>query len=285
MKRWVIILLTALLQEPVWAKNCVSLTVTSDPNYPPISWQDKQNPHRIIGVAIEIVELAMADKGVKVESKYKGPWKRVLASTDSVDMISGLYISEERRALLHFVQPPFMSDPNVIFVKEGHGFPFKSWEDLKGKKGGARLGDSFGVEFDEFAKQHLNLERVGQFEQLYGMTMAGRLDYFLYGLYPGISLAEELNLNRQLEFLPTPITEEGIYIAFSKTSNCIGYADYLSEKIKQYSKEGLLGELIQKYMATWEKQNKPANSPKVNHTTPMQQPETRLFLLTIPAIL
>jgi len=256
MKRFAFLLvLTAWSAGSAWAAGCDRIVVSSDPDYPPISWRDREHPQQIIGVAIEIVERAFAEKNIKVESRYVGPWKRVLADRAQLDVIAGLYLTAPRQAYLNFIEPPVMSDPSVIFVRTGTLIAFRHWQDLAAYKGAVRLGDSFGERFDRFATGHLRLEKVRQFEQLSRMTIAGHVDYFIYGLYPGLAMTEKLGLNRQLEHLSPPVSEEKIYIALTKHSKCLAYAGFLQRKVQEYVKQVLPQALSKKYLTIWKQQS------------------------------
>jgi polar amino acid transport system substrate-binding protein len=240
----------------VRAEDCRSIIVTSDPDYPPISWRDNENPDKIIGVAVEIIEQAFAGTGIQVEAKYAGPWKRALLSVlgGEVDLIVGLYENQKRKADMDYVYPPFMEEPVSVFVITGDAFGFEQWTDLKGKVGGVRAGDSFGTAFDGFARQHLNLEPVGEFEQLYKMASAGRIAYFLYGYYSGLALTEKMGINENIEILKHPVVMESLYVAFSRDSECRIHKVFLSEKIQEFVAEGLVDDLIRKYQDIWEAQ-------------------------------
>lgn len=238
------------------AVDCRHIIVTSDPDYPPISWRDKENPEKIIGVAVEIIEQAFAETAIDIEVKYAGPWKRALLSVagGEIDLILGLYENQERKADMDYVYPAFMDEPVSVFVKTGEAFGFGQWLDLKGKIGGIRAGDSFGTDFDEFARQHLKLESVGGFEQLYKMTSAGRITYFLYGYYSGLALAEKLGINENIESLEHPVVLESLYVAFSKKSKCTIHNEFLGKKIAGFVADGLVDDLILKYQGIWEAQ-------------------------------
>jgi polar amino acid transport system substrate-binding protein len=263
MKFLLLLILTAVLSGQVYASDCQKIVITSDPDYPPISWRDRSNPEKIIGVAIELIETAFRELGIVVESRYVGPWKRTLkiAKDGKVDMIAGLYLTEERKLSFDYVFPPCMSDPTVVFVMKGETFSFKKWEDLVGLTGGARLGDSYGEKFDTFAKDHLKLERVVGFEQLYKKLKARRNRYMLYGLYPGLVQAEELGVRENLEYLSNFIISEGIYIAFSKQSSCTIYNEFLGKKLQEYIDASLPEALMEKYLEIWREQTKISSEP------------------------
>ncbi len=257
------LLISSCCNDPVFgdmahAGSCQRIVVTSDPDYPPISWRDKENPDRIIGVAIEILERAFAGTGIAVDVKYTGPWKRALLCTANgqVDMISGLYENQERKIELEYVYPAFMADPVSVFVLAGETFFFEKWSDLQGRKGGVRAGDSFGNEFDAFAQKHLMLESVSEFEQMYKMASAGRIAYFIYGYYSGRAFAEKMGINDHIEILERPVVREPLFVAFSPYSSCLRHKKFLSEKIREFVNTGLVDELILKYQTIWKEQMK-----------------------------
>ena len=237
---------------------CQRIVVTSDPDYPPISWRDKENPDKIIGVAVEIIETAFAETGVQVEAKYTGPWKRALLSVVNghVDMISGLYENQERQLEMEFVYPAFMADPVSVFVITGKEFNFEKWSDLQGRKGAVRAGDSFGNEFDRFARKYLILESVNEFGQLYKMASADRIAYFIYGYYSGLAFAEKKGVRDHIKTLERPIVREPLFVAFSRHSSCVAHKKFLSEKIRELVNAGLVDELIVKYQNIWKEQVK-----------------------------
>ncbi len=224
--------------------------ISSDPDYPPISWRDPEHPDRIIGVAIELVEMAFKELNIPVESRYVGPWRRTLydAQAGKIDVVAGVYINEERKTYMEFVQPSVMDDPTVVFVMKGRGFPFEGWQDLIGRLGGARIGDSFGEEVDRRLQENLTIEWVPSFEMLYRKVEGERNQYFVYGLYPGMDAAEKMGIRSKLEHLKTPLVTEGIYIAISKKSPFLRYRDILGQKLHDYVERKVPDLLVEKYL-------------------------------------
>lgn len=257
MKNFLFLVIIALLfPGSVNAAECRKVIITSDPEYPPISWRDPENPETIIGVAIEMAKMAFNEIGIEVESKYVGPWERVQHNAESgnVDMISGIYLNEKRKNYLDYVYPACMSDPSVIFVMKGQTFKFEKWEDLIGLTGGIRIGDSFGEAFDKFGKEKLKIEKVKSFNLLFKKLQHRRNRYFVYGLYPGLAYAEELGVRDNLEYLAKPVTDEYIYMAFSKKSLCKSHQEIIGKKIAKYIKNGVPEKLVKKYLKIWKKQ-------------------------------
>jgi polar amino acid transport system substrate-binding protein len=72
-----------------------------------------------------------------------GTWAdaQAAARDGKADMIFGIYYNDERATYLDYVQPAFIFDPVVVFVK-GKEFPFKGQDHLIGKKGVTNQGES-----------------------------------------------------------------------------------------------------------------------------------------------
>jgi len=220
--------------------------------YPPFMWKEGEN---IIGVGAELTSSIFEEINIKVDCKYIGPWKRVQheARNGRLDLILGIYKNEDRIKYLTYPEESYTSDPVVIFVKKGKSFFFSGWEDLIGKKGGAIIGDSFGQDFDSFAKKNLNVYRMVKIQNGLWMLNLSRLEYMIYGLYPGRIRAIEIGLKNKIEYLPIPLIESNAYQAFSKKSKFIKYLPYFNQRIAELKADGTVLKLIEKYMSRWEK--------------------------------
>ena len=247
---------------PAWAQGPGRvIRVTGNADYPPLTWQDRKDPEKVTGFAIELLELAFKDLGIQVAGTYVGPWARAQANvrTGQVDMLAGAYITEERQTYMDYVTPPFVMDPTVIFVRKGDPLKFERWEDLIGLKGGAPIGNSFGEKFDQFEKAYLDVERVPVLDQAFGKLLAGRSRYVVYGLYPGLAEAEAAGLRDKLSYLPDSVISEGLYFTISKKSpfDTPEVRAYLSKKVKEFARQKLPERLMEKYLKLWREQNAP----------------------------
>ncbi len=233
---------------------CVGIAYSEDvlissgnQSYPPSSWQEGE---AIIGVAAELTQMIFADLGIKTESKYLGPWKRVQKETSEglIDVITTIYKNKEREEYLDYPETPYMDDPNVIWVWKGKTFPFEKKEDLIGKIGLAVLGDSYGDEFDKFVAEKLTIERVSKLLLNFKKLEAERGDYMPYGLHSGIIAAKQYGYDGKLEYLPKPLLSEGMYIAISKKSKFRKYLPELEKGIRKYKNDGTIDRMILKYI-------------------------------------
>lgn len=227
-----------------------TIIISGHPEYPPITWQEG---NKIVGVAIELVQTIFTELNVPYKVVPTGPWARVQMNAEKgrIDVITSLYINPDRQSYMHFCEF-FMIDPVSIFVLKGKTFPFKKWEDLIGKKGNTVRGESYGKNFDSFIIERLEIERVTTVAQNFFKLEKERIDYAIIGLYPGLSNASIIGFKEKIEVLPQNITEENLYMAFSKKSKHIKLIPQVNEIIIRLKKEGLIDKWIEKYLKYYE---------------------------------
>jgi polar amino acid transport system substrate-binding protein len=234
-------LLIASLIFPLLAQAesaCPSLMITGHPAYPPIAWASHGE---IIGAVPELVASIATQLGVaRVASKDFGSWENAqrAARSGQADVILGLYKNDERATYLNYIEPPFMPDPVVVVVRKGEGFPFRKWEDLKGRRGVTNAGESYGNRFDAFMKKELMVVRAQGVGLAFEALLNKQADYLIIGLYPGKNEARQLGIAAKVDFLPGELVTADLYIAFSKKSKChealsSGFSAKLNDAVKQ----------------------------------------------------
>ncbi len=238
----------ALISSPVSASE--TLIASGHENYPPFMWKEG---NKIVGVGVELTSIIFAELGIAVEGKYVGPWARVQheAKKGGVDVIVGIYKTDERLSFLNFPEESYASDPVVIFVNKGNTLQLKEWDDLSGRRGATAIGESFGKKFDIFAKDNLNILRVPNIAQTFKMMALDRLDYTIYGLYPGLIVIEKEGIANNFEHLVKPISAPLAYQAFSKESKFLKHLPYFNKRIIELKADGTIDRLIEKYIAFW----------------------------------
>jgi polar amino acid transport system substrate-binding protein len=204
---------------------------------------------KLIGVGPELVETIFVELGVPVESKIY-PWKRLLmlAEQGDVDIVAGLYFTQERAEYLEYIKPHYMSTEVVVIVAKGKAFPFKKWDDLIGLKGGSLVGDSFGGEFDKFKTEKLNFEEVGTLIQGFEMLTKGRIDYMPMSRAKAEIQARKIGFRGDVEILPVPIKSEKLYMGISKKSPFLKYLPQINQRLKQLTEQGVYEKLDLKYL-------------------------------------
>jgi polar amino acid transport system substrate-binding protein len=226
-----------------------TLIASGHPDYPPVMWREGDY---IAGVGTDILKLAFEGRDITVDSKFRGSWREVLenAKEGGIDAIVGMYITEERRRAFEF-SVPYMKDPVVIFVAKDKVFPFKKWDDLKGKRGTSVVGDGYGQEFDRFIARNLTVTRALKAEDSFKKLLSGDADYFICAMYSGLLEAQKLDISDKIEYLPTYAVAESLYIAVSKKSKYLKYLPEINKRIEALTKDGAIDKLIDEKRASY----------------------------------
>ena len=253
------LLAAVLLSGPLFAAGkCERLVATGNPEYPPYLWRDPQSPQHLIGANAVLLALIGEQLGVKIEMLYTGPWSRAQdeVRTGRVDLLAGAFLTLPRLEYMDFVHPAFFNTPSVVWVRKGQGFPYSGWEDLRGRTGGTLVHNSFGQQFDAFAKANLNVEEVPSLIQAFQKLLLGRTDYVLYERYPGVALANTQGMLESLETLEPPISSEGLYLTLAHDSACNDpwLRGQLAKKMTELTAAGLPETLLQRNLERWKAQ-------------------------------
>lgn len=253
--------LMALLLLPGLAAavgKCERLVATGNPEYPPYLWRDPQNPQQLIGANADLLAEIGQQLGLKIDVIFSGPWSRAQDEVRSgrIDLLAGAFLTLPRLESMDYVHPAFLTTPSVVWVRKEGSFPYGGWEDLRGRTGGTLVRNSFGLQFDEFAKANLNLEEVPNLQQAFQKLLLGRTDYVLYERYPGVALADTLGMLENLEALEPPISSEGLYLTLSHNSACndAWLRGQLAKKMTELTAAGLPEFLLQRNLERWKSQ-------------------------------
>lgn len=242
-----------------WALGkCERLVATGNPEYPPYLWRDPQSPKHLIGANADLLKLIGEQLGVKIDIIYTGPWSRAQdeVRTGRVDMLAGAFLTLPRLEVMDYVHPAFFNTPNVVWVRKGEGFPYSGWEDLRGRTGGILVNNSFGQQFDSFAKANLDLEQVPSLVQAFQKLLLGRTDYVINERYPGMALAGVQGMANNLETLEPAVSSEGLYLTLSHDSACNDpwLRGQLAKKMTELTAAGLPETLLQRNLELWKTQ-------------------------------
>lgn len=234
---------------------CHTLTVSGNPEYPPLLWRDEQHPGSLIGAVPALLREITEPLGVNVEVRDIGSWARVqhLARQGEIDMVAGAFITSERIGYMDYLLPPITHLPTAVWVPKGREFVYRHWPDLVGKRGSTLINNSFGQNFDRYAEQHLRIEGVRSIEQSFQMALADRVDYVLYEVLQGEVKLEDMGIADQFVALPTPVSREGLFFAFSKASSCNSFElrERIAVRLYELVSAGRVDELVRQFKAIY----------------------------------
>lgn len=232
----------------VWelAAQCPELAYTANPNYPPYHWVDREG--RLVGASIDLLTL-VAPPGVRLKPVVL-PWKRalLLAERGEIDLILSLRITPERSRYLTFATARAFPNPIVVFVRKDRAFPFTSWADLKGRRGGISMGDTFGGGFDEYWRAELLMEEAKDMDGNFKKLHAGRIDYFVTSRYVGEAHAASRPEMADIVPMGEPISEQDIHFGFSSRSPCAALAGYVSRRLRELDRRGVSAQMLKDHL-------------------------------------
>jgi len=237
------IIIVILLNTAHYASE--KLVVSAAPDATPYAWDEN---NKLVGMSVELIKLIFDDLQIPVTTKIL-PWARSIKNLKEgeIDAILTFFHSEERATYATFTVP-YTTVGTSVFVHKGKTFPFYSWHDLISYRGVAIRGDSLGENFDQFAKEKLNLSKVGTVDQLIKMLVAGRTDYVVYAKNSLLFKARKLGLDNKISALAIPLSFEYLSFGFSNKSPFIKYIPKINNKIEQFKKDGTIERLLEKYI-------------------------------------
>lgn len=199
---------------------CSSLIATGNPEYPPFLWRSEQGD-QLHGAVANLMEKISERIQLPIKTVYVGPWSRSQQEVRSgrVDLMAGAFFTSERAEYMEYFTPAMMFTKSVVWQSSRTPFDYRDWNDLIGRWGVTVINNSFGQEFDAFAKQNLNLLSVASLEQALAMLGAGRADYVLYERSPGVAYVKRLGLE-DVRYVEPSVSSEGLFLAISKMSPC-----------------------------------------------------------------
>ncbi|MGM0767961.1 MAG: substrate-binding periplasmic protein [Pseudomonadota bacterium] len=239
------LMLTLLLQPALANNDAVAsepLVVTVGVNHAP--------PYRIVdgsektGLYVDIFREIANRLGWQLRFR-QAPFRRVLlmAQQGDVDIMLGPLETEERAELLDFVAPAFPPERRLFFyVDEAHRID--RYSDLDGKRIGVLSGAHYFPRFD--ADDQLIKESAPRYENLMRMLAKDRVDVVIAPELVGLYTIRELDL--AVSVSPFFVPGERSYIAVSRNSPVMAYADDIRAALKAIELEGIHEDLVLKYL-------------------------------------
>lgn len=243
--------------EEVEADRCELIRASGNSEYPPYLWRESEKSNKLVGAIAYLVEDISAYLNIEIDLKYEGSWGRVQAEVREgyVDMITGAFFTKPRTEYMDYIYPKFQGTNTAVWVNEDNAFEFNEWNDLIPYKGITVINNSFGEEFDEFAKKQLSIEEVGRLSQGLGMLSLKRIDYLIYEENPGRAYINQLEINN-LKALSTKVTSEDLYFTLSKKSMCNTpeIKQALSDIVAKFNGQNRMDWYLQRALALWNEQ-------------------------------
>lgn len=248
-QKFTVAVLTALLfsfySAHVFAKDQISIAVDVWLPYENINNTDAP------GFSTEVVTNVLSTMGIKWDLK-EYPWVRALKEVynGNRDALFTAFWTEERARYCYYPTEPLAQEKWVFFVRrqERQQLSFTLYDEIKDRRIGVLRGASVTEDFWSFVKEHANYEEVGTDDLNFRKLLAGRIDYVVTSYSNGIELGKQMDITDQIDFLRSPVlTEDDLYVIFSKKSVSPTFVDAFSDALKTYKDSDEYGSIYHKY--------------------------------------
>jgi len=255
----------AALGGAAMAEGCTQMVASGNPDYPPFLWRHPQDENKLLGANAELMQWLAREIGIPIDVRYVGSWARVQEEVrhGKVDLIAGAFFTVPRLEYMDYFYPAFQAARTVIWTRTGHSFPFQQWSDLKGKQGLTVINNSFGEDFDRYAKDELTIQAVPRLDQALRMLSVGRADYVVYEENPALAFAARLGISG-LKASTTAVSNENLYVTFSHKSPCNTgeIRGRIARALSKLQKDAGMKPILENALRNWRRQTPEAGSPQ-----------------------
>ena len=190
----------ALAAEPVedeagraFLEKGTEVVLACEPDYPPFVFNDPNG--RPTGYAIDLFKLAAEKVGLRYRMQTGRTWDELLTMSrrGEVDVIPCLWLNEERRAYLRFIQPPYAEHTMGIVVRsDDRDAPTRN--NLRGKVIAQVKNYAFNAKWREEHPDAVYLEVISPGEAI-KLVAFGKADAYVDGVGTISHLCEKLGIS------------------------------------------------------------------------------------------
>jgi polar amino acid transport system substrate-binding protein len=237
-------------------RDCTRLVASGNPDYPPYLWGAKDG-QTLQGAAAEFIKRVGEIAGVEIDVVYSGNWGRVQQHMrdGTIDLIAGAFLTLPRLEYMDYFYPPFQGTRTVIWTRDNLDLGYTEWSDLVGIEGLTVINNSFGQEFDTYARHNLTIREVPSLEQGLQMLSLGRAEYVIYEEFPGKAVAAHENITN-IRSYDTAVSSENLYLTMSHKSQCNTgeLRGRVSQAVFDLVSRGVMTELLEASVREWGEQ-------------------------------
>ena len=242
-------------------KACRQLVASGNPQYPPYLWRDPADEGRLIGANADLMQLLGKELGIPIELRYIGPWGRVQeeARAGRIDLIAGAFWTLARTEYMDYFHPAFRETRSIVWVRQAAKLNYRRWSDLVGLQGVTVINNSFGEEFDRYARESLTMSQVASVEQAFQMLQRARADYLIYEDGPGQAVLAKMNISN-LRALSPAVANENLHLTLAHKSACNSpeVRGRISRAMYKLVRQGAMTALVDSNIQLWRRQTLPA---------------------------
>ena len=244
MKRFFILLLILFYPFALHAEQ-KSLHIAISTGYPPFYFfNEKEEP---TGICIDIIH--QVAKAMNLDVQFSSfPWKRMIhnGKEGSVDAIMPLFKTAERETFLHYPANHLILEDNSFYTLQSSPLRYSGkLDDVLDRYIGVIQGYSYGEEFDN--KRFKNKTAVGSDDQLIQLVLNNRVEMAIGNSMVVNYLAAQQNTAGKIKFLLPPVTENPLYIGFSKKLISAEFVEQFSQALEAFKATDDYTKIIELY--------------------------------------
>lgn len=240
---------------------CRQLVASGNPQYPPYLWRGAEGEDRLVGANAEMLAWLSKELGLPIEARYVGPWGRVQEEMRAgrIDLIAGAFFTLARTEYMDYFHPAFHETRSIVLVRSGSRLDYRRWSDLVPLQGGTVIGNSFGEQFDRYAREKLKVTQVANLERALQMLQRSRIDYLIYEDSPALAYLARLNIEGVRPLMRPAVASEPLYLTLSHRSACNTpeLRGRLARAMYTLSRQGLMNGWIDSNIELWKSASPP----------------------------
>lgn len=237
---------------------CKQLLASGNPQYPPYLWRDPGNEDQLIGANAELMQWLAKEVGVAIEIRYVGPWGRVQEEMRAgrIDLIAGAFFTLPRTEYMDYFHPAFRETRSVVLVRDQSKLNYRRWSDLVGLQGITVINNSFGEEFDRYARESLKLNQVASLDQAIQVLQRSRADYLIYEDSPAAAFLARMNVT-DIKALSVTVANENLHLTLSHRSACNTpeLRGKLARAMYKLTRQNLMPSMVERGIQAWRRQS------------------------------
>lgn len=202
---------------------------------------------KLTGFEIEISREIFSRLGVVPDYRVY-PWARCIQMMKSgtSDVILTIFKNSERMKYLYYPAEFTVNQPNALFKLKGSGVTFDGdFNKLKGNLIGVKTSTSYGENFDR--AKFLRKEQVPFTESVISLVENKRVSLGVGSVAQLKYLMNQKGIADKFTFLKPLISQEHLYIAFSKARKQKKLSEEFSENLARFKKTEKYKKILKKY--------------------------------------
>ncbi len=238
-------------------RDCKQLVASGNAEYPPYLWRDPLDEGRLIGANADLLQMVAKALGISITVKYVGPWARVqeAAKLGQIDLVAGAFWTLPRAEYMDYFHPPMRETQSIVWVRQDSRIRYQRWSDLAALQGVTVINNSFGEDFDRYAKSHLKISQVASLEQAIQMLQRQHADYMIYEDSPAQAYMAKMAIT-DLKALTPSVANENLHVTLSHRSPCNTgeLRGHIAQALYKLNRQNAMASLMETNIQRWRRQ-------------------------------